>query len=436
MADFSVEAAARRIVDSRTAEYFREVHSSYSAGNMRSATVMLWSVVIADIWFKVDQLATTFNDPIATGIRTKVLERQQANPRSPEWEGLLLDEVRQRTELLNDAEHAALLDLQAQRHYCAHPVLDQHDALFLPSPEQVRSFVRLALDSVLTKPAVMSRRVFDALVEDLEVTGASLPDQDSLRRFLESKYFSRMSDVVLVAIFRSLWKLTFRLDDSRCEANREINSRALALLYDRNPHLFDDEVAADPTYYSDLSSSDSCLMTVLSFLPNRPVLYGMLEEHARTVVGNYARADMTRLSMAWFLNETFSDHVQELIRWAEGGSRPASGAFGVLRAQAATEEEKTLVMKLIATTYGKAYDYDNADAIFAEIVAPALPEMDAEQILELVAASEANRQTYDRWRASGEHGLIVKRAAELGVALDPADFPDFCANVVLSTGAV
>jgi len=35
MADFSVETAVEEIVDPRTKEYFREVHSSYAIGNTR-----------------------------------------------------------------------------------------------------------------------------------------------------------------------------------------------------------------------------------------------------------------------------------------------------------------------------------------------------------------------------------------------------------------
>lgn len=41
---------------SKMKEYFKEVVSSYINGNYRSATVMLYSVAICDILFKLQEL--------------------------------------------------------------------------------------------------------------------------------------------------------------------------------------------------------------------------------------------------------------------------------------------------------------------------------------------------------------------------------------------
>ena len=47
---------ADEIYFSKTREYFQEVISSYSIGNYRSATVMLYSVAVCDILFKLNEL--------------------------------------------------------------------------------------------------------------------------------------------------------------------------------------------------------------------------------------------------------------------------------------------------------------------------------------------------------------------------------------------
>ena len=49
---------ATSIFDARSREYFSEVLSCYTAGNYRSAVVMLWSVVVCDLLFKIQ----TFNE--------------------------------------------------------------------------------------------------------------------------------------------------------------------------------------------------------------------------------------------------------------------------------------------------------------------------------------------------------------------------------------
>lgn len=49
---------------SKTKEYFKEVVSSYINGNYRSATVMLYSVAICDILFKLQELKDMYNDSV------------------------------------------------------------------------------------------------------------------------------------------------------------------------------------------------------------------------------------------------------------------------------------------------------------------------------------------------------------------------------------
>ena len=52
----------------KTKEYFQEVMSSYSIGNYRSATVMLYSVAICDLLFKLQELKDMYNDTVANEI--------------------------------------------------------------------------------------------------------------------------------------------------------------------------------------------------------------------------------------------------------------------------------------------------------------------------------------------------------------------------------
>ena len=102
--DFSIEMAAERIVDTRTKEYFREVYSSYANGNFRSAIVMLWSVVVCDVLYKLDELRNMYGDKVAESILKEIEDQQKKNPKSPEWEISLVEKVRDRTNLLDVAD--------------------------------------------------------------------------------------------------------------------------------------------------------------------------------------------------------------------------------------------------------------------------------------------------------------------------------------------
>jgi len=209
MSDYSIESSADDIVDPRSRRYFAEVHGCYSAGYYRSAVVMLWSVVVTDILFKLDQLASAYGDRTAQAILTEIGDSRKNNPKSPEWEAELVNKVASRTDLLDQAEHSSLQSLQAHRHLSAHPVMTGGDALFSPNKETARAHIRNALDGVLTKPPIMSRKVFDAFLEDVEQISRLSPGPDGLKKFLEAKYFRHFSAATFIHVFKlrqqNLW---------------------------------------------------------------------------------------------------------------------------------------------------------------------------------------------------------------------------------------
>lgn len=57
---------------SKTKEYFNEVLSNYANGNYRSAVVMLYSVAICDLLFKLQELVDMYNDSVAGDILREV----------------------------------------------------------------------------------------------------------------------------------------------------------------------------------------------------------------------------------------------------------------------------------------------------------------------------------------------------------------------------
>ncbi len=102
--EYSIEQRATQIFDARSKEYFSEVLSCYAAGNHRSAVVMLWSVVVCDLLFKLQHLVDLYGDEKAKAILAEIGKLQQANQRSSEWESKLVESVAEQTQLLDIAE--------------------------------------------------------------------------------------------------------------------------------------------------------------------------------------------------------------------------------------------------------------------------------------------------------------------------------------------
>ena len=114
--EYSFEMASEKIVDPRSKEYFAEVIGCYNGGFYRSAIVMLWSVVVCDLLYKLDVLANSNGDTTARGILDEIEQDRSNNPDSPKWEEKLLNLVFDRTEIFDRATYLNLQTVQKHRH--------------------------------------------------------------------------------------------------------------------------------------------------------------------------------------------------------------------------------------------------------------------------------------------------------------------------------
>ena len=159
--EYSIEQRATQIFDARSREYFSEVLSCYAAGNHRSAVVMLWSVVVCDLLFKLQHLVDLYGDAKAKAVLTDIGKLQEDNERSPVWETKLVESVAEQTQLLDIAERENLLHLQRQRHLAAHPVVNANFQLHRPNRDTARALIRSALDGLLTKAPILAKHYFN-----------------------------------------------------------------------------------------------------------------------------------------------------------------------------------------------------------------------------------------------------------------------------------
>ncbi|MDZ7854183.1 MAG: hypothetical protein U5L98_16495 [Halomonas sp.] len=418
--EYSIETRAAEIFDHRTKEYFREVVSSYQQGNWRSATVMLWSVAVCDIIYKLQYLRDISGDEIGKEILDEIERLQEANARSSEWEGRLIDEIEERTRLLDLADLDHLKYLQRQRHLAAHPVLSGNSELHQPNKDSVRALIRNTLDGLLTKPPIYTNRVFNALVEDLAESKSVLVTDEKLRSYIESKYLSRADLKLEIGLIRSLWKLVFRLQNDDCDAHREINYRAIKLLVGRNPSDVRDAVASESDYYSHIAQEGEPARLLIRLLSQHPSLYDCLNDAAKVIVEHVAEIDADARIFAWFLNGSLQDHSEKLIEWIGSDEHPGLSNEVVVSLQNISDsaEWKKQVYAIFNSYYGGSWSYDEADERFSVAISPFLSKYDAKDIEDLLSMIDGNSQTYDRRGARRDHGFVRDRCNELGVNFD------------------
>lgn len=420
MGEFSIELSAEKIVDSRTKSYFTEVLSSFINGHHRSAVVMLWSVVISDLVYKLQELRDLYQDPIATSILESVQAKQTANPTNPDWEPYLLDEVNSRTQFFEAGEHQHIVAIHKLRHLSAHPVLSSAHLLLEPNKETARAAIRNALESVLLKPPVFSKRVVINLIQDLAARKALLPDAASLRMYLDAKYLRNLHPSVKLELIRTLWKFCFRLTNADADANREINLRALTVVHDREPLDFRNLIRENAEQFSEVAAGGAPLIAAVQFLAKCEGIYPTLTNAAKVPIAAFARTDINLFAGASYINDSLAAHIEELKALPSDQLLPLNDeSWEALMAKAEQEGIKQEALSIAVKLYGSAGGFNTADSVFARFIRPNAADLDATRVNELLAGIEGNNQTYWRGRARADHPLIKARADELGIDLTP-----------------
>lgn len=165
MSDFSLDLAAEKIYQPQTKEYFKEVLSSYNNGNYRSVVVSLYTVVIADLIFKLKDLIDQEEDSGAQKIIDEIEQMRNRDLTSSKWENTLVERIFTNTKMLDLHDKANIEALKAHRNLSAHPAITQEDVLFTPNKETARSHIRNMLEGVLIKPSMFTSHIVDRIIK-------------------------------------------------------------------------------------------------------------------------------------------------------------------------------------------------------------------------------------------------------------------------------
>lgn len=431
--DYSIEQHSNKINNPKIKEYFAEVASSYAIGNYRSAIVILWSVVVCDLLFKLQQLAELHADESAKEILKGINGSKENNPQSAQWEYQLLDEISKRTQLIDIQELKSLEYLRTQRNLAAHPVINYESELLCPNQETVRALIRESLEGVLTKPPFFSKKIVTELLKDIKYHSDTILNDlndNNLKDFLRSKYFDKFTPAVEKKVFKDMWKFVFRLTNDDCTTYRPDNFRVLQFLFERNRSVFIEQIKQDSVYFSTISNDNTSIVYLIRILASSPEIYEFLEDQAKAIVRNTAECDDTAKCFAWFLANDLNSHfahISEEIDKGFEGLRIDESTFKEFSTVRDTIEWDKGVIKICIVYYGASTNFNLADERFRLFIRPLLSKFVIEDCKKLVKVIKGNNQTYKRGLAQRDHKEIISRITEICPTYDieSLGIPDF-----------
>jgi hypothetical protein len=415
MQEFSLEKISESIHYGKTKLYFEEVLSSYHNKNYRSSVVMLWSVVVCDIVYKLQSLIDLYDDASAKEIIRDLTAIQVADPKSAAWEVKLIDDVFGKTNLLDSSEYENLRYLQKQRHLSAHPVLNADRELHSPNKETVRSLLRNALEDLLIKPPFYTQHIMKEILSDLEESATILNNKPKVEKYVVSRYLSRTTVPVELNLIRSVWKIVFKLENEDCEKNRKINLSLLQVLAERNSTELVGLISGDKDYFSNISAIGTPILFLVYFLSKYSELYEHLNEDAILKIKHCVANDDMGKTLGWFEKASLEKHSEDILQWILCKDHPhfSSEQFDLLLSMSDSEEWQRSFCKIVASYYGCSFNYDQADSRFQLAIPPYIALFDKESIKYLAQQIESNSQCHDRGLARRDYVIIKKKIDEL-----------------------
>ena len=396
---------------SKTREYFQEVVSSYSIGNYRSATVMLYSVAVCDILFKLQELKDMYNDTIADEILKEVEKSRNShdNKSKSKWEKEFIDNVYTKTKLLDLEAYTNLNHLYDHRNFSAHPALNENYELIAPSKETTIANIKNVLKDILVKPPIFIKNIVNTLTEDLKGKNELYENEDKkLAQYLKNKYYSKMPQSMKFVTLKAFWKFCFCMPhDEDCKNNMKINRKALEILVLDFQQEARDYIKENRDMFS-VANDNVCHMNLVAFLSSLPFLYDELNSDTQLQIDLFIEKETIAKSVAWFKYKTISEHLSYLKTIS--CLKLEKNAIKRMVAYYSDIGELMTLIDFFIWYYGESWSYDSADNRFELAIEPFINKMNARQFDQLIKNTNANRQIWDRGWAYSANNKIMKYA--------------------------
>ena len=381
----------------KTREYMREVLSSYENGNYRSAIVMLYSVCLCDLFFKLIELRDVYSDLFAKDLLRKIDEKIASDKASPAWEAELVDSLYKSSPILDSESYAIICHLRDFRNLSAHPVMDGYSELFMPSKEIVEAYIKSAFETILSKPALLVSNVVEVISEDLdEKRSYLLDDKEGFQKYVQSKYLNRMPAAMLCRVFKSFWKFTFILQNEECDRNRLINLNFLLVTYRYSREIIEAGIEADVSKY-EVAEKGGIIMMAFWLCGFEPAIYPKLPEITRALLTKYATRDPFYRLISWFMAENKEAHIDTLISSGFHDFPTEKSRFKYVLDRFGETDDMQHLYRYFISIVRTATSYKDADSKIEKFIIPYIHDMSPENLEKIIAAFNENRQVYNSY---------------------------------------
>lgn len=398
-----------QVRDRTSRAYLQEAVAAYRGKAFRSAVVATWLAVVFDIISKIRELANQGDGQAIQEIE-KIDRAIAANniPAMQNIEAALLGLAKSPFEFLTDREVKDLERLRDDRHHSAHPAFVQPGAMFVPSPDLVRSHIVHAASHLLRHPAVQGKSALSRIKSDL--LQPSFPsDRERAIQYFTTKYLNHVRHTLIESLIVVFLKSLVARAEAALLGKEQAIGHCLAAIAIEHPLVYDRVFREQIKHLTD-GVGDDTLMRVFSVLPTDPQCWTRLDEPVRLrmteILSQFSRgegsdiegfdnsADVFVLLLAICVPELKKD-VQRLFRRL---SRSVQVEF-------IGKYPRIEVVPLAVEVFASARSFRGAESLAQSILIPLAPVVNAEHIRAFLSATQENAQI---WDAGGMPDIVLE----------------------------
>lgn len=194
---------------------FNEVLNAYYSKNYRGAIVSLYSLVIFDLYLKLNDLVDN-GSKNAKQTLNEISEQIKNNAHYSDIEKKIISFFVDNYGNYFNKFSCDIEYLTNLRHKCAHLFLNDED-LFVPSPNQTKMLIESMLNNLLKVDAPFIDDLFPFIKDEIDDYASKYKffffldgsDYKPMREKLTRKYYSKMTDESLIKTMNNLFRLAF-----------------------------------------------------------------------------------------------------------------------------------------------------------------------------------------------------------------------------------
>lgn len=188
--------------NSQTRDHFNEALNCYKGGAYRATITQLWTTLIYDYVYKLEELAGN-NDDVAKAEYEKLKNLIEKNDihGSLTFEQQVLKNAYTKYMFINATEYEMLRRLHFDRNLCAHPSLDEDLLPYNFSAHIARVHIDNLVDMMLSRPPIQGRVMIDRIIKLIESEFIFPSQLEKAKCLFQNELFKDVRDTVKRNVF-------------------------------------------------------------------------------------------------------------------------------------------------------------------------------------------------------------------------------------------